>query len=228
MKDRADAILQAAQAAYLDRSLRPRDPLLAEMERYAATEGIPISDPEVGWLLSMLVCFSGAKHVLEIGSAIGYGALWMAWGGSDTHVIGVERDPERRKVALEFLDRGEVSDRVEIRDGEALEVMRGLAPPFDLVYLDADKQDYRRLFDFSLQLLRVGGMVVIDNLLWKGQVADPPEDLDDEDEQAEVLRAFNGYLTMHPQVDSLILPVADGLGLAVKKKPLLTDQGGPF
>lgn len=228
MKDRTDAILHAAQADYLERSLRPRPPLLTEMEAYAAAESIPISDPEVGWLLEMLVRFSGAKRVLEIGTAIGYGTLWMARGCEYTHVTGLERDPERRRAALEFLERGGVGERVEIRDGEALEVMSGLDPPFDLVYLDADKKDYRRLFDFSLQLLRVGGMVVIDNLLWKGQVADPPDNLDHEDEQAEILRTFNGYLRMHPQVDSLILPVADGLGVAVKKKPLVTDLGGPF
>ncbi|MFQ5528556.1 MAG: O-methyltransferase [Thermoanaerobaculia bacterium] len=228
MKDRADAILHAAQAAYLDRNLRPRDPVLSEVERLAAAEDIPISDPEVGWLLQMLVRASGATRVLEVGSAIGYGAIWMARGGETTKVVGLERDAGRREVARTFLERAGLSDRVEILEGEASEVMRGLAPPFDLVYLDADKRDYRRLLDFSLQLLRVGGMIVIDNLLWKGQVADPPDDPADEDEQAEILRTFNGYFFMHPQLDSLILPIGDGLGLAIKKKLLVTDMGGPF
>ena len=228
MKERADAILRSAQAGYLESSIRPREPLLAEMERYAAVEDIPISDPEVGQFLQMLVCSTGAQRVLEVGSAIGYGALWIARGGETTQVLGLERDAERRKVALGYLKRAGVSDRVELLGGEALEVMPGLAPPFDMVYLDADKRDYRRLLDFSLQLLRVGGLVVIDNLLWKGQVADPPEDLDDEDEQAEILRTFNGYFSMHPQLDALILPMGDGVGLAVKKKPLVTDVGGPY
>ena len=228
MKDRSDAILRTAQAAYLERMLPRRDDLLREMESYAATEAIPISDPEVGLLLQMLVRASGAVRVLEVGSAIGYGTIWMARGGETTLVIGLEKDSERIEVARGYLTRAGVEDRVQLRLGDALEVMRGLEPPFDLIYLDCDKKDYRRLLDLSLQLLRVGGLVVIDNLLWKGQVADPPEDPDDEDEEAEILRIFNGYFSMHPQLDSQVLPLGDGLGLAVKKKPLVTDLGGPY
>ncbi len=228
MKERADAILRTAQAAYLEGLLPRRDPLLQEMEEYAAAEGIPISDPEVGLVLQMLIRTSRASRVLEVGAAIGYGTIWMARASEKTRVIGLEQDAGRIRVARAYLERASVEGRVELLHGDALEVIRGLEPPFDLVYLDSDKKDYRRLLDFSLQLLRVGGLVVIDNLLWKGQVADPPEDLDEEDEQAEILRAFNGYFAMHPQLDSLVLPLGDGLGLAIKKKPLVTDLGGPY
>ncbi len=228
MKDRSDAILRTAQAEYLERMLPRRDDLLREMESYAATEAIPISDPEVGLLLQMLIRASGAVRVLEVGSAIGYATLWMARGGETTRVIGLERDLERIEIARGYLARAAVEDRVQLLAGDALEVMQGLQPSFDLIYLDSEKNDYRRLLDYSLQLLRVGGLVVIDNLLWKGQVADPPEDPDDEDAEAEVLRAFNGYFAMHPQLDSQVLPLGDGLGLAVKKKPLVTDLGGPY
>lgn len=228
MKDRADAILRPAQAAYLEGKLRARDALLAEMEERAEAEGVPISDPEVGQWLRMLVRFSGARRVLEVGAAIGYGTIWMARGGETTLVTALERDDERRAVASEYVARAGLSDRIEFVGGEAVEVMRTLAPPFDLVYIDADKSDYRRLLDLSLQLLRLGGMVAIDNLLWKGQVADPPDDPDDEDDQAETVRAFNGYFTMHPQLDALILPLGDGFGVGVKTKPLVTDLGGPY
>ncbi len=228
MKNRPDAILRTAQAGYLERLLPSREPLLVEMESFAAREGIPISDPEVGRMLRMLVRAVGANRVLEVGSAIGYGAIWMARGGENVRVTCLERDAERRRLARGYLERAGVLERVEILAGEALEVMRGLVPPFDLVYLDADKREYRRLLDFSLQLLRVGGVVIIDNLLWKGQVADPPDDLEDEDDEAETLRTFNGYFSMHPQLDSLIVPLGDGLGLAVKTRPLVTDMGGPY
>jgi predicted O-methyltransferase YrrM len=226
VKDRADAILQTAQAAYLESLLPRRDALLREIEVYAAAEDIPISDPEVGLTLQILVGATGARRVLEVGSAIGYGSIWMARGGADTQVVAIERDPARIARARGYLERAQVADRVRILEGDALELVRGLEGPFDLIYLDSEKKDYRRLLDFSLQLLRLGGLVVIDNLLWKGQVADPPED--DEDEQAEVLRMFNAYLSIHPQVDSLVLPLADGLGVAIKKKPLVTDLGGPY
>lgn len=198
------------------------------MESTAAAEGIPISDPEVGLLLEMLVRATGARRVLEVGSAIGYGSIWLARGGEDTQVIGIEKDPARLERAQAYVERADLGGRVRFVAGDAREVMPGLEPPFDLVYLDSDKAGYRRLLDFSLQVLRVGGLVVIDNLLWKGQVADPPEDLDDEDDEAEVLRGFNGYLAIHPQLDSLVLPLGDGLGIAVKKKALVTDLGGPY
>lgn len=226
MKDHADAILRPAQASYLDGLLPRRDDLLGEMEAFAAAEGIPISDPEVGLMLQMLVGATGAERVLEVGSAIGYGTIWLARGGAETRVLAIEREADRIEQARAYLDRARVADRVRFVEGDALEVVRGLEPAFDLIYLDCDKRDYRRLLDFSLQLLRLGGLVVIDNLLWKGQVADPPEE--DEEAEAEVLRMFNGYLSMHPQLDSLVLPMADGLGVAIKKKPLITDLGGPY
>lgn len=228
MKDRADAILQSAQAAYLEGLLPRRDELLQEIEARALADDVPISDPEVGLLLQMLTATSGARRVLEVGSAIGYGTIWLARGGADVEVVGIEKDPSRIELAHSHLERAEVTSRVQLLEGDALELMRSLTPPFDLVYLDSDKKDYRRLLDFSLQLLRLGGLVVIDNLLWKGQVADPPEDYDQEDEEAEVLRMFNGYFSMHPQLDSLVLPLGDGVGLAVKKKHLVTDLGGPY
>lgn len=228
MKDRADAILQSAQAAYLEGLLPRRDELLREIEARALADDVPISDPEVGLLLQMLTATSGARRVLEVGSAIGYGTIWLARGGADVEVVGIEKDPSRIEAARSYLERAEVTSRVQLLEGDALELMRSLTPPFDLVYLDSDKKDYRRLLDFSLQLLRLGGLVVIDNLLWKGQVADPPDDYDQEDEEAEVLRMFNGYFSMHPQLDSLILPLGDGVGLAVKKKHLVTDLGGPY
>lgn len=228
MKDRPDAIVRSAQAAYLDRLLPRRDELLLEMESYAATEEIPISDPEVALMLQILVHAMGARRVLEVGSAIGYGTICMARGGAETQVIGLEKDPGRIEKARSYVARAALEDRVQFLEGDALELIREVEAPLDLVYLDSAKKDYRRLLDFGLQLLRVGGLVVIDNLLWKGQVAEPPEGVDEEDEEAEVLRGFNGYFAIHPQLDALILPLADGLGLGVKKRALVTDMGGPY
>ncbi len=138
----------------------------------------------------------------------------------------LELDPRRIEQARGYLERGGVADRVEILEGAALDLLPRLQGPFDLVFVDAVKKEYRRYLDLLLPSLRVGGLVVVDNLLWKGHVAAPPED--EEDDVADAVRAFNGYLMMHPQLQAVVLPVGDGLGVATKTKPLISEMGGPY
>lgn len=223
MKDSVDTILKTEQAEYLELLLPPSEPLLAEMERAAAERRIPISDREVGRLLELLACARNAGRMLEIGTAIGYGALCLARGAPQATVVSLERDPERQAEARRWLERGGVADRVELITGDALEVLPGLAGPFDLAYVDADKLHLRRFLDLLLPKLALGGLVVIDNLLWKGRVAG-----DEMDDETEAIRAFNGYFMMHPQLRAVVLPLGDGVGLATKTKPLVTEMGGPF
>jgi predicted O-methyltransferase YrrM len=225
VKDRVDAILRSEQAGYLERLLPPRDALLAEMEAWSAARGVPSSDPEVGKLLSILARARGARRILEVGTAIGYGTLCLARGAPEARVLTIDPDPERRDVALGFLERGGVLERVELIDGEALAVLPRLEGPFDLVYLDALKEEYRRYLDLVLPKMAIGGLLVADNLLWKGLVAEPPAE---KDRAADALRAFNGYLMIHPQLEAVVLPFGDGLGVAVKTKPTIMEMGGPF
>jgi caffeoyl-CoA O-methyltransferase len=224
---RGDAvILHPEQESYLDRLLPPRDAILREMEERAAREDIPISDPEVGKLLGILARTAGARRILEIGAAIGYGAIWLARGAPEARVTSVDIDPERLAAARGYLERAGLADRVELIEGAALEVLHRLDGPFDLVYVDAVKTEYRKYLDLVLPKVRVGGVLVFDNLLWGGQVAAPDEDREDRD--ADALRAFNGYLMMHPQLQAVVLPLSDGVGLATKTRPTMFEMGGPF
>jgi predicted O-methyltransferase YrrM len=225
MKQGTGILLHAEQERYLERLLPPRDPLLREMEERAAKEDIPISDPEIGRLLGILARSTGARRIVEVGTAIGYGALCMARGAPEARVVTIDTDPERLAVARGYLERAGVADRVELIEGPALEVLARLQPPFDFAYVDAVKKEYRRYLDLLVPLVRVGGLIALDNLLWKGHVADPP---DDDDPDADALRAFNGYLMMHPQLQSVVLPFGDGLGLATKVKPTIMEMGGPY
>lgn len=225
MKHGKASILQPEQEGYLDRLLPPRDALLREMEEVGRSESIPSADPEVGKLLSVLARATGARRILELGTAIGYGALWLARGAPEARVTTIDIDPARLARARGYLERGGVLDRMELVEGKALEVLPRLQGPFDLVFVDAVKEEYRRYLDLSLPKVRVGGLLVFDNLLWGGLVAAPP---DEDDREADALRAFNGYLMMHPQLESVVLPVGDGLGLATKTKPTILEMGGPF
>jgi caffeoyl-CoA O-methyltransferase len=224
MKHGRAGILQAEQETYLERLLPPRDPLLREMEERGAREEIPISDPEVGRLLGILARSIGARRILEIGTAVGYGALCLARAVPEARVVTIDKDPQRLAEARGYLERGGVADRVELVEGAALEVLHRLQGPFDLVYVDAVKTEYRRYLDLVLPQLRVGGLIVCDNLLWGGEVAAPKG----EDRDADALRAFNGYLMMHPQLQAVVLPLGDGLGIATKTKPTIMEMGGPF
>ncbi|HWM94711.1 MAG TPA: O-methyltransferase [Thermoanaerobaculia bacterium] len=225
MKQGSGILLRPEQERYLERLLPPRDPLLREMEERAAKEDVPISDPEVGRMLSILARATGARRIVEIGTAIGYGALCLARGAPEARVVSIDTDPNRLAEARGYLERAGVADRVELIEGAALDVLPRLQGPFDLAYVDAVKKEYRRYLDLLVPILRVGGVVALDNLLWKGRVADPP---DEDDPDADALRAFNGYLMMHPQLQAVVLPFGDGLGLATKIKPTVMEMGGPY
>jgi predicted O-methyltransferase YrrM len=225
MKEAPGLLLLPEQERYLERLLPPRDALLREMEERAAQDDVPISDPEVGRLLAILARATGARLIVEIGTAIGYGALCLARGAPEARVITIDTDPQRLATARGYLERAGVADRVELIEGAALDVLHRLPGPFDLAYVDAVKKEYRRYLDQLVPKLRVGGVIALDNLLWKGHVADPPEE---DDEDADALRAFNGYLMMHPQLQAVVLPFGDGLGVATKVKPTIMEMGGPY
>ncbi|HEY8021184.1 MAG TPA: O-methyltransferase [Thermoanaerobaculia bacterium] len=230
MKHGFGNILHAEQESYLERMLPPRDALLREMEALAGERDVPISDPEVGRLLQALACGAcgvAGGRMVEVGTAIGYGTLCLARGAPASRVISVDLDPDRLGLARGYLARGGVADRVELLQGAALARLAALAGPFDLAYLDGPKTEYRRTLDLLLPKLRVGGFVVVDNLLWGGRIAAPDPDSEDDADTA-ALRAFNGYFMSHPQLAAILLPLGDGVGLATKTKPLITEMGGPF
>jgi len=223
----ADPILRPRQARYLERLLPPRDPLRREMEEAAAAAGVPIVRPELARLLEALAAIRPDGRVLEVGTAIGYGTLHLARGAHAGRVVTIDADAGRLETARGYLERAGVAARVELVHGRALDVLARLEPFFDLVFLDADKSEYRRQLDLAVPKLAMGGRLVVDNLLWHGRIADPalrPEG----DGAAAAIEAFNPYLMIHPQLATVLLPLGDGVGLAVKKKVTIRELGGPY
>lgn len=216
MKARIDAILHLEQAEYLDNLLPASDDLLAEMEAYAAEHRVPIADREVALFLEITARAIRARRVLECGMAIGYSVIHLARGMPDDGVvISIDPSDEMIKAAEGYLTRAGLRERAQIEKGYALEVIPRLNETFDLIFLDAVKEEYRGYLDLALPKLRTGGVVICDNLLWGGQVAGEIRS-PDQQPSTEALREFNQYFVNHPQLRAEVLPVGDGLGYGVK------------
>ena len=217
MKARVDAILQREQAEYLDRLTPSNVGLLEEMEQFAAEHRVPISDREVARFLEITARATKARRVLEIGMAIGYAVVHFARAlPEDGLVVTIEPSANMIAASESYLRRAGLLERVRIERGKALDVLPTLSETFDLVYLDAVKEEYGDYLELALPLLRVGGVVIADNLLWGGLVAsdDPPPE--GKVASTQGLREFNQRFVHHPQLLAVVLPVGDGLGYAVK------------
>lgn len=216
MKAKVDAILRPEQADYLERLLPENVGLLEEMEAYAAEHRVPISDREVARFLEITARATAARRVLEIGMAIGYAAIHLARAlPEDGEVVTIEPSEQMISAAGSYVERAGLSGRVRVERGYALEVLPRLEGPFDIVFLDAVKEEYTDYLELSLPLLRTGGVVIADNLLWGGQVAGEIK-APEQTASTQALRAFNQHFVRHPQLLAEVLPLGDGLGYAVK------------
>jgi caffeoyl-CoA O-methyltransferase len=200
--------------SYLASLCAAPDPELAAMETVAERRHFPSIDRRTGVLLGLLVRSMGARRILELGSGFGYSALWMARElPEDGKITCIDRSAANRDLALGYFHAAGLEKHVEFIVGDALEAARGLAPGFDLVFNDIDKEGYPESADMVVPLLRPGGLFVTDNTLWKGRVADPSAT----DPQTEAVRAFNRKVCGHPRFESIILPVGDGVTICRKR-----------
>ncbi len=199
---------------YLYSMLPPRDEVLTEIEAEAAKREIPIVGPAVGRILHQLALMIGAKTVFEMGSAIGYSTIWWARAvGEGGRVIYTDGDPKNAEQARRYFDRAGVAERIIIKTGDALELLSEQKQQFDIIFNDVDKEDYPRVFRLALPRLRKGGLFVTDNVLWSGRVAqkNPSE------ASTKAILEFNRLLYNSPDLFTTILPIRDGVAVAVKK-----------
>ncbi len=213
-------IVTDAVREYISRSRIKPDAVLAEMEAHAAREGIPVVVPETGALLRVLVLASGARRVLEVGTAIGVSTLYIARavapGGT---VVSFEIDERRHAAARDYLTRAGVLDRVDLRLQDAREGLAGLDGHFDMAFIDGVKTQYGDYFDSLLPLLGPGAVLAVDNVLMSGTVAEGRGDGHWSDEQIATAREFNERLLEHDELAATITPVGDGVLVAVRTEP---------
>jgi predicted O-methyltransferase YrrM len=216
MKARIDAIIQREQAEYLDQLIPQNDPLLREMEQYGGAHNVPSADREVALFVEITARAINARHCLEIGMAIGYTTIHLARAvGDDGEVVTIDPSDEMIEAAEGYLTRAGLRNRVRIERGKALDILPQMKEPFDLVFIDAVKEEYSDYLKLCLPRLRRGGVVIVDNLLWGGQVAGEIRSPDQES-STNALREFNKYFLNHPKLRGEVLPVGDGIGYAVK------------
>lgn len=199
---------------YLYSMLPKRDAVLVEMEEYAAEHEVPIVGPAVARVLQQLAWMINARSVFELGSAIGYSTIWWAQTvGDKGQVIYTDGDPKNAERARGYFARAGVSSRIKIHTGDALEYLSEQKQEFDIIFNDVDKDDYPRVLRLVAPRLRKGGIFVTDNVLWSGRVAKK----NPTDSNTKAILEFNRKLYDSPEFYTTILPIRDGLAVALKK-----------
>lgn len=197
---------------YLEKLAPIPDPVLEEMEQLGKARNFPIVGPLVGRLLAALVQFGHVHTVLECGSGFGYSAMWMALTLPENGKITcIEFDEQNIRQAKKFFERAELSHKVSFMRGDAVEIVSELSQTYDLILNDVNKEQYPNILPLLLKKLRVGGMLITDNVLWKGKVAH-----NNDDGLTSKIRQYNDMLIQEKSLWTSILPLRDGVALSIK------------
>jgi caffeoyl-CoA O-methyltransferase len=201
---------------YLSRLHPSPPPLVLELEELGRKDGIPILDRAAARLLSTLVHCMQANRILEIGTAYGYSTLWMALAMPPAgRLWTIDPDRARTHVAARYFARAGVADKIDITNQPAIEVLENFPHRnLDIVFLDANKEQYPEYLELCVPMLKRSGLMVVDNLLWGGRAAAEPQPSDPESTRA--IRRFNELFLHHPLLDATIVPVGDGVGIGAR------------
>ena len=204
---------------YLAALMPQRPEIFAELEHRAHAHGLPLLGPVEGQFIYVLAKSAGAREALEIGTATGYAAMWLlrAVVPAGGRLTAIERQPERYNLAREYITSAGYGDRLNIHQGEWFSVLESLSGPFDLIFLDilrnlSGEHDAVKALDLCVARLRPGGLLIGDNVLCSGLVL--------EDNSAPIVRGiqeFNQAIMSHPQLESVIIPLRDGVAICRKK-----------
>ncbi len=205
-------ITNSAVEKYLYDILPPRDAVLAEMEKAASREDIPIVGPAVARMFYLLAQISGAKRIFEMGSAIGYSTIWWARAaGPKAEIYYTDSDPKNANRAQEFFKRAGVEKRIRILMGDALAMLDRTRGNFDLIFIDVNKDQYPAALKKAVPRLKRGGLLVTDNTLWSGRVTRKADSAATRGVQ-EFNRLVYGMKNLFP----VMIPLRDGVTICRK------------
>ena len=208
------AIVDPEVESYLLGLHKGRDPLLLEMESRAAETRFPIIGPLVGRLCQQVAQSINARDIFEMGSGFGYSTWWFAHAvGEGGRVVHTDNDGKRSAEAKQWLDKGGMGPRVHYEVGDAIEIIKKYPGPFDIVFIDIEKHQYSEALELARSRVRVGGYIIVDNVLWSGKVTQP---LAKQDAETRGVLRFNKDAFLAPDLLTTILPLRDGVALALK------------
>lgn len=200
--------------SYLETLQAPSDPLLAELETRAAEHDFPIIGPQVGSLLAMLTRMMGAERILELGSGFGYSAIWFARALPEKGQVHLtEFSKEFSEESKVYLERAGLQDKTRYHHGDGLQILAQVEGAFDIIFNDVDKEFYPQVVEPAVEKLNPGGLLITDNALWYGKPADPEVT----DQATEGVRVYNRLVTTHADLDTVILPLRDGVAISRKR-----------
>jgi len=207
-------IVNPALEQYMADLLPARDPLLAEMEAYAFANRINIIGPGCATILAQLVLMTGARRIFELGSAIGYSTIWLARAaGPGAEIHYSDGDTANAERARGYFARAGLEDRIHVHTGDALAALASTNGEFDMIFNDVDKEGYPAVHALAPDRVRIGGVFVTDNTLWKGKVLNPQDDV------TEGVVTFNQRLFADPRFLTSLIPLRDGMTLGIKVRP---------
>lgn len=204
---------------YIESLISARNDLFLEMESYASQNNVPIMELAGIETMLQILRIKRPGKILEIGTAIGYSALRMACALPKTRIISIERDEDRFKLAEEFVQRSGLEGQISLIKGDALETELDvqLHAPYDAIFIDAAKGQYKRFFEIYSKYLREDGIILTDNVLFKGLVCEKEIESKRTRNLVRKIDEFNHWLMNHPQFSTIILPVGDGIAMSLKR-----------
>lgn len=214
-----DSINYSYIIGYIRDVLPKREGLLGELEEYAKENDVPISQPETIKLLEILIKLGNRTRILEVGSAIGYSAICMAKANPNAKIHTIEINHDSAMIANTNFVKSGLSDRIKLIEGDANEILPQILEngnSFDLIFIDAAKAQYGSFFESCIKMLNNGGLLISDNVLYKGMTATDELVLHRKRTIVKRLRDYVDMICAHPKLDTVVLPVGDGVALSFK------------
>lgn len=209
--------MDATIQQYLQQNLPRNEEWIVELEKQAALDHVPIMDRVGMHFVTQLVQMKRPNRILEIGTAIGYSALRMADAYPNTNIITIEKDEVRYNQALQNINQLKKNKQINVIFGDALHILSQLKndnEQFDLIFIDAAKGQYQHFFEQSEPLLNKNGLIISDNVLFRGYVASPDSTPKRYQKMVQKIIKYNEFLMQHPHFTTSILPIGDGVALS--------------